>query len=92
MWGLTVEEATPPPVEVWPEHEKVLRLFDAMQSQWRTTMSGALGFDYSAITPVLLRALRIGEEEFAEMFDDFRVMEITAVRKMRELRQKASEA
>jgi len=42
----------PPPVlELWAEHVAAVSLFNQLQSQWRTGMSGATGLDYAALPP-----------------------------------------
>ena len=60
----------------------VLRLFDAMRTQWRVGMGGAYGLDY---TPMLAQGgvmdlLGIEDREYA--FEGIRVMESVALDEM----------
>lgn len=66
-------------MDVWPENMPVLRLFDAMRTQWRVGYSGAYGMDYSAL-PAVMDLLNINDRQWA--FEGFRVMEDEALREM----------
>ena len=66
-------------VEVWPENWSVLRLFDAMRTQWRVGFSGAYGMDYNTL-PVVMDMLSIDDMQWA--FEGLRVMEDEALREM----------
>ena len=66
-------------MEAWPENWPILRLFDAMRTQWRVGFSGAYGMDYTAI-PVVMDLLQTPDREWA--FDGLRVMEDEALREM----------
>ena len=66
-------------VDVWPENWPVLKLFDAMRTQWRVGYSGAYGMDYSAL-PAVMDLLNIDDRQWA--FEGFRVMEDEALREM----------
>lgn len=65
-------------LEVWPENWRPLMLAMAMQTQVRTSMNGAIGFDYLAL-PVV--EARIGlqppddQEALADDFAAFRTIE-----------------
>jgi len=80
---LTVEEASGPPVEVWPDNAPSLNVFIAMSTQWRVGMSGATGLDYAAL-PGVMRLIGVSAAERADVFDDIRIMEDAALGKMRE--------
>ena len=82
MYGMTVEEATPV-VDVWPDNWLSVHVFDAMSTQWRVGMSGAIGLDYGAL-PAVLRMTEIPRKKWADIFSDVRVMEGAALKKMRE--------
>jgi hypothetical protein len=79
---MTVEEATPV-TEVWPDNWLSVHVFDALSTQWRVGMSGAIGLDYNAIPPVL-RMSEVPRKQWADLFADLRVMESAALQKMRE--------
>ena len=69
-------------VEVWPDNWDAFEVFAAMQTQWRTGMSGATGLDYSALEPVM-RLQGIKKRDQTEVFSGVRVMEIAALEVMR---------
>ncbi len=66
---------------IHPANWKTLQLFIAMQTQWRTSMSGATGLDYAAL-PMAARGegIRLTRNRFRGI----RVMEREALRLMSE--------
>lgn len=66
-------------MEAWPENWTVLRLFDAMRTQWRVGFSGAYGMDYNTL-PVVMDMLSIDDRQWA--FEGLRVMEDEALKEM----------
>ena len=66
-------------MEAWPENWPVLRLFDAMRTQWRVGFSGAYGMDYNTL-PVVMEMLSIDDRQWA--FEGLRVMEDEALKEM----------
>lgn len=48
-FGLLLHSEPAPPCEVWADHWPAVRLFIAVQSQWRTGPAGPIGLDYSAL-------------------------------------------
>jgi hypothetical protein len=83
MWGLTVEEAAGPPVEVWPDNWSTVQVFAAMETQWRIGMSGPAGLDYGVL-PNVMRMTGVPRKEWPIVFDGIRIMEGAALDKMRE--------
>ena len=75
---MTVEEASGPPVEVWPDNVSIVNVFTSMSTQWRVGMAGATGLDYNAL-PAVLRLLRVSRADQAEVFDGIRTMEAAAL-------------
>ncbi len=69
-----MDEASGPPVEVWPEHLVVCELMRAMGTQWRMGPVGAIGLDYGVL-PQVLRLIGVPRKDWSRVFDDFRVME-----------------
>lgn len=65
-------------VDLWPEHEPALRLFDAMQTQWRVAMGGPIGLDYGPL-PWVCRCVGITSDQEPDVFADLRVMEDEAL-------------
>ena len=64
--------------EVWPENWRPLLLAMGMASQIRTSMNGAVGFDYAALPVVEARiglAPVVDLEEQANVFSAFRKIE-----------------
>jgi hypothetical protein len=79
-FGLTVEEASGPPVQVWPDNMPAVELFSDLATQWRRAgMAGAVtGLDYAAIPAVF--ALRgVPKKQWSALFSDLRVMEDAAI-------------
>lgn len=77
-----MEEASGPPVEVWPDNIRAVNVFIAMSTQWRTGMNGATGMDYSAL-PEVMRMTSIPRRDWSEIFESIRVMEDAALEQMR---------
>jgi hypothetical protein len=79
---LTVEEASGPPVEVWPDNLVAVNVFIAMATQWRVGMSGATGLDYNSL-PQVMRLLGVATGERRDVFECIRVLEDAAMETMR---------
>ena len=88
-FGLTLEEASGPPVDIWPDNLNSFNAFVALLSQWRFATGGATGLDY-AVIPTVLRLINIPRPAWAGVFDDLRVMEDAALEQMRKNRKEAS--
>jgi hypothetical protein len=76
-----VEEASGPPVEVWPDNVPTISVFISMSTQWRVGMSGATGLDYTAL-PTVMRLTGVPAADRAEVFEGIRLMEDAALTKM----------
>lgn len=59
---------------VWPENEKAATVFARVATQWRASMGGAHGLDYTPLFR-LLDAMNLEPDEFLTVFDQVRVME-----------------
>jgi hypothetical protein len=70
-------------VEVWPDNWLSVNTFAALSTQWRVGVSGPIGLDYTAI-PDVMRMTGVPRAEWPEVFDCIRVMEVAALRKLRE--------
>lgn len=67
--------------EVWPMNVRIVRVFRGLATQWRIgPMGEAIGLDYSALTPAVIRGFRVPMAEWPAVFDGVRVMEAAAVR------------
>lgn len=68
-------------IDVFPENALALRLFSALQTQWRIGMSGATGLDYSVL-PVVEQRCGVGKKERRDTFHALQVMEAEFLRAM----------
>lgn len=75
-----MEEASGPPIEVWPDCMTAVEVFIDMDTQWRRAgMSGArVGMDYTAL-PVVFGIRGIPKKQWRSLFDDLRVMEVAVI-------------
>jgi len=80
-FGLTVEEASSPPAEVYPDNLATVNVFIAMQTQWRVGMAGATGLDYAAL-PVVMRCVGVARKDWSHVFDGLRAMEEVTLAEM----------
>jgi hypothetical protein len=71
--------------EVWPDNWPAFLLFEAMSTQWRVGMGGAVGLDYNALKPVA-SMIGLKRAELSEAFPDLRAMEAEALLVMSESR------
>ncbi|NMX70915.1 DUF1799 domain-containing protein [Pseudomonas sp. WS 5111] len=71
--------------EVWPDNWPAFLLFEAMSTQWRVGMGGAVGLDYNAIKPVA-SMIGLKRAELGQAFPDLRMMEAEALLVMSESR------
>lgn len=73
---MSVEEASGPPVGVWPDNMPAVEIFIDLSTQWRRAgMSGVrTGLDYSVL-PAVLAIRGIPKKQWPVVFDDVRVME-----------------
>jgi hypothetical protein len=79
---LTLEEASGPGVEVWPDNLQAVNVFIAMATQWRVGPAGAVGLDYAALEPVM-RMTGVPPGDVADVFGGVRIMEDAALEAMR---------
>jgi hypothetical protein len=79
-YGLTVEEASGPPVEVWPDNIRSVEVFVDLMTQWRCAgMAGVrIGLDY-AVLPVVFGIRGIPKKQWPALFDDLGVMEVAVL-------------
>lgn len=78
-----MEEASGPPVELWPDNVVPVNVFTAMSTQWLSGPAGLIGLNYASLGEVW-RRLKVPPDKRDDVFDDLRVMERTAILKMRE--------
>lgn len=82
--GLRAEDfQRPEPVQLWPENEQPINLFGRIATQWRTGPGGPIGLDYTVVYREIDR-LKLGAEAEEEMMAAIRVIEIAALRAMRD--------
>jgi hypothetical protein len=76
--GLTVEEASGPPVEVWAENMPAVNLFIDLCTQWRLGPNGPVGLDYNVLFHKLDR-MKLKRAEYARLESGVRAMEDEAL-------------
>jgi hypothetical protein len=82
-WGLTVEEASGPEVEIWPDNLTTVNVFIASLTQWRIAPSGdRIGLDYTVL-PTVLELTGVPKGDWQEVFSGIRLMEDGAMQQMR---------
>lgn len=81
-YGLTVEEASGPPVEVWPDNLEAVNVFIAMSTQWRIGMAGPTGLDYTALAHTM-RLCGVKAADRASVFAEVRTLEDAALETLR---------
>lgn len=64
-------------IEIWQDNLDSFRLFKAMSTQWRTSMSGLIGLDYNCL-PWVMKVNNILESE--TIFHDIQLMESQALK------------
>ena len=77
-YGLTIEEASGPDVEVWPDNLNAVNLFISVSTQWRSGVSGPTGLDY-AVLPYVIERASIDRADYDQVFADIRVLEESAL-------------
>jgi len=77
---MTLEEASGPPIEVWPDCMQAVQVFIDMDTQWyRAGMSGVrTGMNYGAL-PQVFGIHGIPKKQWPQLFDDLRVMEVAVL-------------
>lgn len=86
---MTVEEASGPPIEVWPDNLQAVNLFITLSTQWRTGSSGVVGLDYNVLYKKMDR-LKLSSDRYDELEEEIRVMEGAALDYWAEKSKKAS--
>jgi hypothetical protein len=62
--------------EVWEENWPVVEMFMRVQTQWRTTMNGVLGLDYSALAWLFMM---YEVQDQRALLEDLQIMEAAAM-------------
>jgi len=86
-WGFSFGDLEEEEIEVWPDIWPAFVLFEAMSTQWRVGMGGAIGLDYQTL-PIVAKYSEIPDEQMPLAFTDIRVMEAEVLKKMSEARDK----
>lgn len=76
-FGLTESDYDDEYIEIWQDNFDAFKLFKAMSTQWRTSMSGIIGLDYNCMQWVM-KINNIAENEI--IFNDIQIMENEALR------------
>jgi hypothetical protein len=69
---------------IYPDNAQIVEIFSCMMTQWRIGPNGKpSGLDYKALeTPMRIKRVKPEDEE--DVFDGLRVMELAALKTMRE--------
>lgn len=70
------DAVTPKDYEVWPENWPALEMWWRIQTQWRTSVSGVIGLDYSVL-PWIFRMYQV--EDPRALLEDLQAMEGTVL-------------
>ena len=81
MYGLTLEEASGPPVVVWPDNWAAVQLFSSIATQWRVGMSGATGLDYNPLFHRMDR-MSLASTSYETLFEEIQTIEDEALKAM----------
>lgn len=68
-------------IEVWPDAVQAVRVFMAMETQWRHGFAGPTGLDYGSLAEVWERC-EVPEADRDAVFEDLRVLELAALAEM----------
>ncbi|WP_460481237.1 DUF1799 domain-containing protein [Comamonas humi] len=76
-------------LEVWPDNERALAIFDNVGTRWLfPSMGGSpIGLRWEAIYPLMDR-LNLSNDDWNSLHDDLMVMEVEALKTMREFAPK----
>lgn len=72
-----------PAVEVWPECETAVLLFNSLSTQWRTGMGGPTGLDYNPLL-LLMARMDLSNTEHQHLFADIQTLEAAALAAIQE--------
>lgn len=86
-WGFSFGDLIEEDVEIWPCVWPAFLLFEAMSTQWRVGMSGAIGLDYNTM-PIVAKLLEIPDDKMPLAFNDLRTMEAEVLKEMAKARDK----
>lgn len=75
-FGIALPQQPVEAFEVWEDNWPALEMFLRLQTQWRSTMSGVIGLDYSA-AQWLLKLYEV--EDQRAMLEDLQTMEVAAM-------------
>lgn len=76
--GFTPEDYAGDAVEVWPENWQAYCIFSRLTTQWNEGVAGRTGLRYEAVYRLLDRAA-VCTDDWDELFDDIRTMEIAVL-------------
>lgn len=85
--GLVRSDLDVAAIELWPEVDLAVEVFDKMRTQWRVGANGATGLDYSVL-PFVLRMVRVPRSGWPDVFDDLRVIENASLDEIHKGKQK----
>lgn len=90
-FGLRLEGATSQSERVfylWPEHQAVLGLWFAVQTQWRVGPMGPTGLDYTAVEAAIRMGRHAPQRRVRERLAELQIMERAALAEWAQDRQR----
>lgn len=89
MGGFELEDFETRIVEIWPDNERALNVFARVGTKWAHQGMGGVpvGFRWEAIYPLMDR-LGLDEQAWNDLHDDLSVMEVEALKTMKEFAPK----
>ena len=78
---MTLDEASGPPVEVWPDNVRAVNLLISMGTQWRVGGAGATGLDYNVLYRKMDR-MGLAPSEYDDLETEVALLEDAALSKM----------
>lgn len=87
--GWELEDFESDVLEVWPDNERALDAFQRVGTRWMYGAMGGvpIGLRWEAIYPLIDR-MGLPAEEWTELVDSMQIMEIAAIKTMREFAPK----
>ena len=80
-FGLKESDYLEESIMVWRENFEAVRLFIQLSTQWRVSMGGVTGLDYSAIR-ALFKIQGIKKKNYKQLMEDLAILEAAALDEM----------
>ena len=81
-FGLTEADLETPPVVVFADNERAVKLFIRLGTQWRIGINGATGLDHNVLFKHIER-MNLSDDEFDDLIEAVRALESAALEEIR---------